>query len=317
MDALPINEENDFSYRSKTPGKMHGCGHDGHTTMLLGAARHLAESRDFSGTVYFVFQPAEEGGGGGKRMIDEGLFKLFPMDSIYGMHNQPGMPAGSFGIRKGAMMASFDYLEILVHGKGGHAAFPHTTLDPIVAGCRLVETLQSVVSRRLDPLDSAVVSVTTFNAGDTHNVIPQTARLTGTIRTLRPEVRQSIENEIHAIAQGIGVAHGLRIEAKVDRRYPATINSPREALIAERAAVSLVGRKNVNSEVMPQLAAEDFGFMLEAIPGAYIWIGNGVDSQGGCMVHNPAYDFNDRILPTGAAYWVELVATVLGSGRRN
>ena len=315
MDALPIQETGALAYRSTVAGKMHGCGHDGHTAMLLGAARQLTRRRDFDGTVYLIFQPAEEGEGGGRLMVEEGLFERFPMDAVYGMHNIPGMAAGTFGVMPGPMMASFDVLDIDVQGVGGHAAFPHTTRDPILAGAKLVEALQCVVSRRVDPLDSAVVSITTFHAGDTHNVIPSSARLTGTVRVFRPEVRDTIQDEISRICAGLAQAMSVKIELKYERRYPPTVNSPAEARIACDAAVRLVGPERVHTQMQALMAAEDFAFMLQACPGAYVWIGNGIGSRGGCMVHHPDYDFNDDILALGSAYWVSLVDTALGTRR--
>lgn len=311
MDALHLEEQQGRAHGSVVPGKMHGCGHDGHVAMLLGAARYLSAAHDFDGTVHFVFQPAEEGEGGGKRMVEEGLFERFPMDAIYGLHNQPGMAAGSFGVRAGPMMASFDYLEITIQGTGGHGAFPHTTRDPILAAARVIEALQGIVSRRLNPLDSAVLSVTTVHAGETHNVIPDLAKLTGTVRTFRPQVRDQIAEELRHIAAGLGAAHGVKIDAKLESRYPPTVNTKQEAELAARAAQALVGEARVDTELLPMMAAEDFGFMLQARPGAYAWIGNGIGSAGGCMVHNPAYDFNDEILAIGSAYWVSLVRTAL------
>ncbi len=314
MDALPIEEAGDRPYRSTVPGKMHGCGHDGHTAMLLGAARYLAAHRqDFAGTVVLIFQPAEEGDGGGRRMVEEGLFERFPVDAVYGMHNIPGMEAGTFGVMPGPMMASFDLFDITVRGKGGHAAFPHTTVDPLLAGVRLVEALQGIVSRRVNPLDAAVVSVTTFHAGDTHNVIAETARLSGTVRVFKAEVRDAIEAEMRRMCDGLAHAHGVQIALDYQRRYPPTVNSAPEAAIARDAAQRLVGPERVTVDAQALMAAEDFAFMLEARPGAYVWIGNGTGAQGGCMVHNPAYDFNDAILPIGSAYWVSLVHTALGA----
>lgn len=315
MDALPIQEQGALPYRSTVAGKMHGCGHDGHTTMLLGAAQQLAQRRDFDGTVYLIFQPAEEGEGGGRRMVEEGLFERFPMDAVYGMHNIPDMAAGTFGVMPGPMMASFDVLDIGIQGKGGHAAFPHTTHDPVLAGARLVEALQSVVSRRVDPLDSAVVSITTFHAGDTHNVIPSTGRLTGTVRVFRPEVRDAVQAEITRICAGLAQAMNVQIELRYERRYPPTVNTPVEAQIAREAATRLVGAERVHTQLRALMAAEDFAFMLQACPGAYVWIGNGTGSRGGCMVHHPEYDFNDDILAVGSAYWVSLVDTALGKRR--
>jgi hippurate hydrolase len=314
MDALPIAELGDRPYRSTVSNKMHGCGHDGHTAMLLGAARYLCAHRDdFEGAVHLIFQPAEEGDGGGRRMVEEGLFDRFPMDAVYGMHNIPGMVAGTFGVMPGPMMASFDLFDITVRGKGGHAAFPHTTIDPLLAGARLVDALQGIVSRRVNPLDAAVVSVTTFHAGDTHNVIADNARLSGTVRVFKADVRDAVEAEMRRLCEGLAIAHDVGIDLRYERRYPPTVNSAPEAAIARAAAERLVGKPQVIVDGQALMAAEDFAFMLEARPGAYVWIGNGVGAQGGCMVHNPGYDFNDEILSLGSAYWVSLVQTALGT----
>ncbi|TFL15028.1 amidohydrolase [Pusillimonas caeni] len=311
MDALPIHEANTFTHRSRVPGKMHACGHDGHTTMLLGAARYLARHRDFDGTVYFIFQPAEEGEGGGRLMVQEGLFERFPMQAVYGMHNIPGIPAGTFGVMPGPMMASFDLLDIRIRAKGGHAAFPHEATDAVLAGSALVCALQDIVSRRISPLDSAVVSITTFHAGDTHNVLPDEARLSGTVRAFSASVRDAVETEVRRICEGIAHAHRVEVELSYDRRYPPTINTEREAGVAREAATRLVGAEHVLTRAQALMAAEDFAFMLQACPGAYVWLGNGTGQQGGCMVHNPGYDFNDAIMPLGCAYWVSLVQTAL------
>jgi len=311
MDALPIHEANTFTHRSRVPGKMHACGHDGHTTMLLGAARYLARHRDFDGTVYFIFQPAEEGEGGGRLMVQEGLFERFPMQAVYGMHNIPGIPAGTFGVMPGPMMASFDLLDIRIRAKGGHAAFPHEATDAVLAGSALVCALQDIVSRRISPLDSAVVSITTFHAGDTHNVLPDEARLSGTVRAFSASVRDAVETEVRRICEGIAHAHRVGVELSYDRRYPPTINTEREAGVAREAATRLVGAEHVLTRAQALMAAEDFAFMLQACPGAYVWLGNGTGQQGGCMVHNPGYDFNDAIMPLGCAYWVSLVQTAL------
>jgi len=311
MDALPINEANTFAHRSRVPGKMHACGHDGHTTMLLGAARYLAQHRDFDGTVYFIFQPAEEGEGGGRQMVEEGLFERFPMQAVYGMHNIPGIAAGTFGVMPGPMMASFDLLDIRIRAKGGHAAFPHEATDAVLAGSALVCALQDIVSRRISPLDSAVVSITTFHAGGTHNVLPHEARLSGTVRAFSETVRGAVEAEVRRICEGIARMHRVDVELGYDRRYPPTVNTEHEAGVAREAATRLVGAGNVLTRAQALMAAEDFAFMLQACPGAYAWLGNGTGQEGGCMVHNPGYDFNDSIMPLGCAYWVSLVQTAL------
>jgi hippurate hydrolase len=311
MDALPMQEGNTFAHRSVHAGRFHGCGHDGHTAMLLGAARLLAGQRDFDGTVVLIFQPAEEGEGGGRRMIEEGLFTRFPVDAVYGMHNIPGIPAGHFGTMAGPMMASFDKLDIEVAGVGGHAGFPHRAKDAIVAASALVQALQSVVARNVDAMDAAVLSITAFNAGTTHNVLPESAHLLGTVRAFKSAVRDAVEAAVRRVCDGVAATYGVAVRLDYDRRYPPTVNSVAEADIARRAALALVGQARVLAEAPPLMAAEDFAFMLQARPGAYVWIGNGTGETGGCMVHNPMYDFNDAILPVGAAYWVKLVETAL------
>jgi amidohydrolase len=311
MDALPMDEANTFDHRSVHAGKFHGCGHDGHTVMLLAAAKLLAAAPRFDGTVVFIFQPAEEGEGGGRRMVEEGLFKRFPVDAVYGMHNIPGIPAGHLGVKAGPMMASFDKISITVTGVGGHAAFPHRAKDVIVAASALVQALQTVTSREIDPLESGVLSITAFQSGTTHNVLPESAQLMGTARAFSPVVRDLIEAGVRRICAGIAQTHGVAIELDYARCYPPTINTEREAGVASAAALRAAGPSRVLMQPSPLMAAEDFAFMLEARPGAYVWIGNGVGSEGGCMVHNPHYDFNDAIIPDGAAFWVSLVETAL------
>ncbi len=310
MDALHIREQNPFSHRSRHEGKMHGCGHDGHTTMLLGAARYLAETKRFDGTVYFIFQPAEENEGGGRAMIDDGLFDRFPMESVYGMHNWPGMPAGTFGFRIGPMMASFDTFEITIGGRGSHAALPHTGIDPIVAGTQLVQALQTIVSRNVDPVDSGVISVTQFHGGDTWNVIPESVVLRGTTRAFRPETQDLIERRLGEAADGVARLSGTRIDVRYERRYPPTINSAAETEACRRIAQQLVGADRIVFPVEPVMGAEDFAFMLQARPGCYAFIGNGA-GEGGCTLHNPRYDFNDQILPIGSSYWARLTEHLL------
>jgi len=310
MDALHIAEANELDYRSVHPGRMHACGHDGHMAMLLGAARYLAETRAFSGTVHFIFQPAEENEGGGRAMIEDGLFRQFPVEAVYGMHNWPGMPVGWFGVRPGPMMAAFDIFEIVVDGHGAHAAMPHLGVDAIVTGSAIVGALQTIASRATDPLDSAVVSVTRFQAGDTWNVLPDRAVLAGTTRSFRPEVRDSLELAIRRIAGAIAEAHGATADVHYERRYPPTINDAAETERAAAAAASVVGGDNVERDPRPSMGAEDFAFMLNEVPGAYVWLGNG-GREGGCTLHNPRNDFNDAALPIGASYWATLVESVL------
>ena len=310
MDGLPIPEANDFSHRSTHAGRMHACGHDGHTVMLLGAARYLAETRRFRGTVQFIFQPAEENEGGARKMVEEGLFEKFPVRSVFGMHNWPGQPAGRMAMRPGPMMAAFDIFEITVTGNGGHAAMPHLCKDPVLAASAIVTALQTVTSRTIDPLDAAVVSVTQFHAGDTWNVIPERAVLRGTTRALRPRVQDTVEAAVHRIAEGIAATHGVGAQVHYERRYPPTINDPAETERAASAAVLVAGEDNIDRDPAPSMGSEDFAFMLREKPGCYVWIGNG-PGEGGCGLHNPRYDFNDAILPLGASYWAKLVETVL------
>jgi len=310
MDALHIHEKNGFAHASQNPGRMHACGHDGHTTMLLGAARYLAETRNFSGTVHFVFQPAEENEGGGRVMVEEGLFDRFPADAVFGMHNWPGMPAGKFAVRPGPMMASFDIFEIGIEGKGAHGAMPHLGNDPVVIAAQMVGAFQTIASRNTHPLESAVISVTQIHGGDTWNVIPGSVVLRGTTRSFKPEVQDLIERRMREIAEGISAAFGARMTWRYERRYPSTVNSAEETELAAAAMAEIVGEANVERDPTPSMGAEDFAFMLQKKPGAYVWIGNG-EGDGGCQLHNPHYDFNDEILPLGASYWARLVERVL------
>ncbi|MBR0565749.1 amidohydrolase [Azoarcus sp. L1K30] len=310
MDALSITERNTFEHRSTHAGCMHACGHDGHTTMLLGAAQALAAARDFDGVVYVIFQPAEEGEGGGRVMIEDGLFERFPMEAVFGMHNWPGIPAGQFAVHTGPVMASADRFDIEVFGTGAHAAMPHLGADPVAAGAALVQAIQTIVSRTLDPADAAVVSVTQFHAGEAYNVIPDRATLCGTVRAFSESVQQRIESRLRELCEGVGAAFGVRIELAYRRGYPPTINTAAEAALCAQTAASLVGSENVDTGARPSMGAEDFAYFLQRKPGAYVWIGNG-PGEGGCMLHNPNYDFNDDILNVGVAYWVELVKRIL------
>jgi len=313
MDALPITEANTFGHRSKTEGAMHACGHDGHTTMLLGAARYLADNRDqFDGTVYLIFQPAEEGLGGGEMMVKEGLFERFNCETVYGMHNMPGMPVGSVSMRTGPCMAAADQFVITIKGRGGHGAMPHVSRDPVVIGAHIVTSLQSLVSRRVDPIHEGVLSVTMFQAGDAFNVIPETAVLKGTCRSFLPEVRDLIEEELYKIATNTAMAFDAMADVDFQRIFPATVNTEEETEIAANAARAVVGADNVSTDGAPKMGAEDFAFMLNERPGAYIWLGNGMPGEtGGANVHTPDYDFNDAAIPHGVSYWASLVESVL------
>jgi amidohydrolase len=315
MDALPIAEQNTFPHHSRHEGRMHACGHDGHTAMLLGAAEYLARTRNFDGTVYFIFQPAEEGEGGARRMIEEGLFTRFPMNAVFGMHNWPGLPVGQFAVHSGPVMAGTDQFDIVLRGHGAHAAMPHQGFDPVLAGAALVQALQSIVSRNIEPTESAVVSVTRFHAGEAYNVIPPEAVLGGTVRTFRPEVQARVEAAMERLSAGIAAAHGMQSSVRYRRGYPPTTNSAQEANLCGVIAADIVGAENVRTDLPPSMGAEDFAYMLLEKPGCYVWIGNG-PGEGGCTLHNPRYDFNDALLPIGASYWVRLVEHLLAPASR-
>ena len=310
MDALPMTEENDLSYKSKFDGRMHACGHDGHTAMLLGAAKVLSLKRDFDGTVYFIFQPAEEGGGGGLAMIEDGLFEHFPMDSVWGMHNWPGMEEGTVAIHKGSVMAAADRFEVTVNGSGGHAAMPQATNDPVLATTAIVQALQQIVSRKQSPLDAVVVSVTQINAGSGFNIIPQKVDFIGTIRTINSDTRVSVHKQFTDICQATALAYGCFAEVSVIKGYPVTVNHIEESDKAIEIASGLFGDESVKTNLPPSMGAEDFAYMLEKKPGSYIWLGAG-EGRSGCMLHNTKYDFNDNVLPLGISYWKELVKSEL------
>jgi hippurate hydrolase len=308
MDALPIEEATNLPYASKTPGLMHACGHDGHTAMLLGAARYLAETRNFAGDAVVIFQPAEEGGAGAEAMIKDGLMDRFGIEQVYGMHNGPGIPVGSFAIRSGPIMAATDSIDIRIEGLGGHAARPHKCIDSVLVGSQLITALQSIVARTVDPLDSAVISICEFHAGHARNVIPQTAELRGTVRTLTAEVRELIEKRVREVVTGVAQMTGAKIDLVYERGYPVTKNHASQTDIAIQVAKEIAGDANV-MESPPMMGAEDFSYMLQARPGAFIFCGNG-DTAG---LHHPAYNFNDDAIVYGTSYWIKLVENTLAA----
>ncbi len=308
FDALPMPEKNEFDHKSTNKGMMHACGHDGHTTMLLGAAKYLNENNDFDGRVYFIFQPGEEGFAGGKKMIDDGMFKDFKIDEVYALHNWPELPFGTFGVNNGPMMAAVDEFDIIVKGKGGHAASPHLSIDPVVISAQVISAAQTIISRSTDPVDKALISITKINAGTAYNVIDDQVKMGGTIRTFKKNTRSYIEKRLKELCSGIAAAHGAEIKIQFDlvNKYPPTINSKKESIFAANVAKGLVGEDKVITDIEPSMGGEDFSYLLEEKPGTYLYLGQGDDNHK-AHLHTTKYDFNDNLLPVGVNFWVELV----------